>query len=205
MISGPPTLVNFSDGPKKGLVGTIDKEDLKKSETIVLFINEENLSKTPHIDMSLINNMKSRAILDSGSEVNLLAQSTYGKLIDSGADIRTLPLENVILVTAFGKRSNRVKKQAMIEFITGRDLLEVNFFISPRLVNDAILGCQFMKEDGISINFERESFTCFNGENVAEHFFFYQPTGASEVGYSDRCSEETYTPTHSYLGQHPTI
>jgi hypothetical protein len=59
--------------------------------------------------------MKVRAILDSGSEVNLLAQSIYDTLIDSGADIPNLPLENVILVRAL-KRSNRAKKLAMIEF-----------------------------------------------------------------------------------------
>lgn len=34
--------------------------------------------------------MKVRAILGSGSEVNLLAQSIFDKLIDSGAGIPTL-------------------------------------------------------------------------------------------------------------------
>jgi hypothetical protein len=41
MISGPPTLVNLSNtrNPKNGLVGSIDNEDIEKSEAIVLFIN----------------------------------------------------------------------------------------------------------------------------------------------------------------------
>jgi hypothetical protein len=134
--------------------------------------------------------MKVRAILDSGSEVNLLTQSIYYKLIDSGADISTLTLENVILVTAFGKRLNRVKKREMLEFTIGRDLFEVNFFISTQLVNNAILGCQFMKERGISLSFERGSFMYFKGGYAKEHLF-HQPTGASNVGHSDRRSEET--------------
>jgi hypothetical protein len=56
----------------------------------------------------------------------------------TGADIPTLPLENVILVTAFGKRSDRVKKQAMMEFTIGRDLFEVNFVIFSQFVNDTV-------------------------------------------------------------------
>jgi hypothetical protein len=59
----------------------------------------------------------------------------------------------------------------MVEFTTGRDLLEVNFFISPQLVNDAILGCQVMKEHGISLNFESECFIYFKGGTVKKHLF----------------------------------
>jgi hypothetical protein len=43
MISGPPTLFNFSNGPTKGLVGTINNDDVERSEARVLFINEGNL------------------------------------------------------------------------------------------------------------------------------------------------------------------
>jgi hypothetical protein len=57
--------------------------------------------------------------------VNLLDQNIYDKLIDSGADIPTLPLENVILVTAFRKRSNIVKKQVMIQFSIGEICLKL--------------------------------------------------------------------------------
>jgi hypothetical protein len=53
--------------------------------------------------------------------------SIYNKLIKLGADVPTSPLENVTLVTAFGKKSNRIKKQAMIEFATGSDLFESKF------------------------------------------------------------------------------
>jgi hypothetical protein len=68
-------------------------------------------------------------------------------------------------VTAVGKRSNRVKKQAMIEFTIGRDLFEVNFFISPQLVHDAILGCEFVKEHGISLIL-REKALCILREEM---------------------------------------
>jgi hypothetical protein len=168
-----------------------------KSKATVLFINEESLSKSPLVEILLENYMKVRAILDSGSAVNLLAQSIYDKLNDSGADIATLPLENVILVTEFGKRSHRVRKQAMIAFTIGKELFDVNFFISPQFVNNAILGCQFMKEYGINLNFEKESFTYFREGGIREHSF-YQPTGALEVGHSNRSSKEAAILTQYY-------
>jgi hypothetical protein len=49
----------------------------------------------------LENDVRIKAILDLGSDVNLLAQGIYDKLVSSGIDIPTLPLENVMLVTAF--------------------------------------------------------------------------------------------------------
>jgi hypothetical protein len=84
-----------------------------KSEVTILFINEENLSKSPLVEVLFEGEVKVRAILDSGSDVNLLSQNVYDKLVSTGINIPTLPLENVILVTAFGKRSIRVRKQAM--------------------------------------------------------------------------------------------
>jgi hypothetical protein len=57
-----------------------------------------------------------------------------------------LPLENVVLVTAFGKSSNRIRRQALIEFTVGNDLFEGVFMITPRLANEAIIGCQLLKE-----------------------------------------------------------
>jgi hypothetical protein len=61
-------------------------------------------------------------MLDSGSEVNLLVETIYEGLIETGVEIPILPLESVTLVTAFGKCSNKVKKKAVVEFAIGRDL-----------------------------------------------------------------------------------
>jgi hypothetical protein len=57
VISGSPTLVNLSDDPKKELTGILGNEDIEKSEAVVLFINEESLSKSPLVGNSLGNNI----------------------------------------------------------------------------------------------------------------------------------------------------
>jgi hypothetical protein len=73
-----------------------------------------------------------------------------------------------LLVTAFGKKSNQIRKQALVEFQLGQDELEVNFLISPQLIHEAILGCQFMKDYGIGLKFETESFTYFRENQIVE-------------------------------------
>jgi hypothetical protein len=49
------------------------------------------------------------------------------RLVNTGAAVPTLPLENVVLITAFGKRSERIKSQALIEFEIGEELIEGAF------------------------------------------------------------------------------
>jgi hypothetical protein len=99
------------------------------------------------------------AILDSGSEVNLLSERAYEKLIQSGVEIPVLPVEHVVLVTAFGKRSKRIKQQALSEFTVGNYRFESVFMVSSQLTNESIIGCQFLKEYGVSINFDRGTFS----------------------------------------------
>jgi hypothetical protein len=95
---------------------------------------------------------------DSGSEVNLLSECVYDRLVKSGVEVPVLPLENVVLVTAFGRRSRKIRSQALIEFTIGRGIFEGVFMISPQLTSEAIIGCQLLKEYGININFDRGCF-----------------------------------------------
>jgi hypothetical protein len=115
-----------------------------------------------------------------------------------------LPLENVILVKAFGKKSSRVKKQDLIIFTVGTEMIETNFFVSPQLTNDAILGCQFMKDYGINLNVETGSFSYFRNNEV-EEYSFCQTAGSVKVGSGELRDEEATVPTSDRTGQHPTI
>jgi hypothetical protein len=51
----------------------------------------------------VLDKFKFTAILDSGSEVNLLSERIYEELTDAGVEIPILPVEGVVLVTAFGR------------------------------------------------------------------------------------------------------
>jgi hypothetical protein len=70
-------------------------------------------------------------------------------------------------------------------------------FIPPQLINDAILGCQFLKEYGITLDFKRGSSTYFKDGRVQEQLFI-QPAGCQETGGCDRGSIENIVPNLPY-------
>jgi hypothetical protein len=105
------------------------------------------------VEIKLRNGTVLRSIVDSGSEVNIISQQAFDQLSKAQRDIPVLPVENVKLVTAFGKRS-RINTRALIEFILGEDEFEGVFMISPQLTHDVIIGCQLLREYGMNINFE---------------------------------------------------
>jgi hypothetical protein len=77
--------------------------------------------------------------------------------MNTRAEVPVLPLENVVLVKAFGRRSRKITRQALLEFAIGEDDFEGVFMMSPQLANEDIIGCQMLKEYGININVERGS------------------------------------------------
>jgi hypothetical protein len=97
-------------------------EDDTTYENLVLFIHEENLSRSPQVTIQFEENLNAVAIIYSGSEVNLISQEAFQKLSEVRNNLLTLPVQGVNLVTAFGKRSNKIKLQVLLEFNVGQDL-----------------------------------------------------------------------------------
>jgi hypothetical protein len=64
-----------------------------------------------------------------------------------------------------------VKEQALIEFRIGEDKFESVFLITPQLTSGAIIGCQFLKEYEIAINFARSKFSYVRDGIVKECSF----------------------------------
>jgi hypothetical protein len=113
----------------------MESEAEEEENYIVYFINENRLGQSPLLEIKVKNKFSIHEILDSGSEVNLISQEVYEKLTTAGINIPVLPVENVVLVTAFGKRSNRIRIQAYIEFKIGSDQFEQVFMVSSQLKN----------------------------------------------------------------------
>jgi hypothetical protein len=146
---GPPNPSKFTK-PGNYVFNELSESEEEQEEEmappVVFFINEDNLSKCPQVEIVFSNGTSIRAILDSGSEVNLLSEKVYDRLVKSGVEVPVLPLENVVLVTAFGRRSRKIRSQALV------DIFEGVFMISPQLTSEAIIGCQLLKEYGINIH-----------------------------------------------------
>jgi len=79
------------------------------------FINDENMKNCPRIDIKIGNgNMK--GVIDTGSEISLIKEDLYAHLLSQGLEMLELKLQSTVLVTAFGSRSRRIKKEVYIPF-----------------------------------------------------------------------------------------
>jgi hypothetical protein len=200
---GPPNPAKFTKSGDYEFkeVSEFEEQEEEMASPVVFFINEDNLLKCPQIEIVFSNGTSIGAILDSGSEVNLLSEKIYDRLVKSGVEVPVLPLESVVLVTAFGRRSRKIRSQALVEFTIGRDTFEGVFMISPQLTSEAIIGCPLLKEYGININFERGSITYAREGRFREQIFDHQLH--SEVGSDGRRSEENPVRNPSPKGQLP--
>ena len=89
----------------------------------------------------------------------------YNRLRQEGPKCFKLPTEHVNLLTAFNKKSNRVKKQAMLDVSIGDFKMNRIVLLSPQLVTDVIQGLDFLLDYHAVINFAQRSITLkINGE-----------------------------------------
>jgi hypothetical protein len=94
-------------------------------------------------------------------------------MLAKGSRAPQLPAVNGALITVFGRRTKRVKRQTLIEFEINGVSYEQVFMIAPNLVPDAILGINFLKENNVVINLTERSFKTRRDGSDCEHKFFY--------------------------------
>jgi hypothetical protein len=136
----------------------------------VYFINENRVTKCPEIYIKFDNGHFLRAIIDSGSEVNIISEKAFEEINKGNQLIPILPVENIVLVTAIGRRSTKLKKQVLLEFMIGEDTFEGVFMVSSQLNNDAIIGCQLLKEYDITLHFGKNTISYIK-EGLYRHKF----------------------------------
>jgi hypothetical protein len=74
-------------------------------------------------------------------------------------------------VTAFGRRSERIRLQVLLEFHIGQDVFKAVFLISPQLNNEVIWGCNFLKEYGMQLCFDTGRLEyVYNGQTRSHQF-----------------------------------
>ena len=83
----------------------------------------------------------------------------YNRLRHAGLKCFELPTQHVNLLSAFNKKSNRVKKQAMLDVKIGDFKINQIVLLSPQLLTDAILGLDFLVDYKAVINFAERSIT----------------------------------------------
>ena len=111
----------------------------------------------------------------------------YNRLRHEGLKCFELPTQHVNLLSAFNKKSNRVKKQAMLDVKIGDLKINQIVLLSPQLLTDAILGLDFLVDYKAVINFAERSITLkINGENTKIEFIgIKETTNALEESSSE--------------------
>jgi hypothetical protein len=119
----------------------------------LFFINENNLQGCPRVKVS-IGKQEIAAILDCGSQMSLITEELYNKLISNRVESLEMPIQNAILVSAFGNRTRRIKQQAMLEVTIQEDVFGHVFLVSSQLVTSLILGMNYLLSGNVVMRFK---------------------------------------------------
>jgi hypothetical protein len=80
-------------------------------------------------------------------------------------------LQSSLLVTAFGSRSRRIRKQVYIAFFIDDDRFEHVFLVSGQLIETLLIGADFLQEYTLVVNFKTNWLMYEIEENVKERKF----------------------------------
>jgi hypothetical protein len=117
----------------------IPEYDHNENKVKVYTPNESNLHKCPHVKLSIAE-QKLIDILDTGAEATLMSEHLFESLTNREVKFLSIPVVKCVLHSAFGKKSKRIKTQALVEFKLGNEIYEQVALIAPDLVVDMLLG-----------------------------------------------------------------
>jgi hypothetical protein len=109
-------------------------------------------------------------LLDSGSQASLINE-VFNQLIEDKLEILTLGISNCQLQSAFGSKSTRIRKQALLPFKIDDCSYEIVALVAPKLTMDVILGINYLSEYNAVLNFEESCLVTSTGQRTFRHEF----------------------------------
>lgn len=102
-------------------------------------INKQNASKFPICPRLVVClfAVPTSALLDTGSQITAMSDTLY-EYLKKYNNITELPVSNVVLLTAIGKKGTFVKKQVLCELQIGELKYQTSFLVVPNLSNALI-------------------------------------------------------------------
>jgi len=169
----------YERGSYSAHASIIDKGEQKIVN--IYYTNEKNFYGCPHVQLG-IGEGRLIAVLGTGGESSLMRERIFEDLLAKGLRAPQLPVVNGALITAFGRRTKRIKRQALIAFEMGGFSYEHVFMIVPNLVPDAILGINFLKENNVVINLTEGRFKTRSDGSDCQLKLFYGSLPKNKVG-----------------------
>lgn len=94
------------------------------------------------------------ALLDTGSQVSAVSESFYRQLIRQN-QVKELPVANLVVSTAIGKKATSIKRQIFIQIIIEDIILEDPFLVIPYLTSEIIFGNDWLLRNNGIINYKQ--------------------------------------------------
>jgi hypothetical protein len=163
-----------------------ESADMTTSDiSYTLYIAENKRHECPKLVIKIID-QEVHALIDTGCELSIMNEHLYNKLRHEGLKCFELPTQHVNLLSAFNRKSNRIKKQAMLDLNIGNSTINQIMLLSPQLLTDAILGLDFLVEYKAVIDFAERSITLkINDEEVNIEFKCIEETNVLEEQSSE--------------------
>jgi hypothetical protein len=124
-------------------IATSSQGGFADDNATVYQINAGVLTTCPHIRVTF-GDFNFNIIIDTGSQVSVLSEEVYLKLKLRDEFLQELPVQSVVLISAFGSKTSRVKRQSLIPLKINGDEFENNFLICPQLVSPGLFGADFL-------------------------------------------------------------
>lgn len=131
----------FEDLTYDVIDGPVTNENRKKEE----------FDKCPYL-LVPFGNVVLPALLDTGSQVTCIDDKTC-KYLEKFVSVEKLPLSNVSLISAFGKKPSKVQKQVLISIKVDNHEIPTIFLVVPKLNHPIILGSDWLSDNSITINY----------------------------------------------------
>ena len=132
---------NERQNPYEGFAASSETE-INHDDVSVYLINAGELTTCPRVRVTF-KNFSCEFIIDTGSQVSVLSYGIYRKLKLQREPMQELPVQSVVLMSAFGNKTSRVRKQVLIPFRISDCEFENNFLICPQLVSPGLLEADF--------------------------------------------------------------
>ena len=154
-----------------------------------LYIAENRRHECPKFVIKVLD-QEIFSLIDTGCELSIMNEHLYNRLRHEGLKCFELPTQHVNLLSAFNKKSNKVKKQAMLDESIGDFKINQNVLLPPQLLTDAILGLDFLIDYHAVINIAERSITLkINGERTKIGFIGIKET-TNKLGGIEKPSSE---------------
>lgn len=113
------------------------------------------LAKSPHLKLDILGK-EIMILLDSGSQIPAISHDFY-KGLTSRAPFNTLPVSNVSVTTAIGKKSTTVKQQVCLDVEIEGKVLGFTVLLIPFLTSTVILGNDWMIKNELILNYKNNT------------------------------------------------